>query len=88
MKIKTTLNLDATLVRCLRVRAARLGRPDTEIYEETLRRGLSAIDELRDRAHTSEDEELTELVDSAVHGSRSALESHRKGESQALKRTE
>jgi hypothetical protein len=87
MKIKTTLNLDATLVRRVRVRAARLGKPDTQIYEEALRRGLSAVDELRARAHTKEDEELTGLVDTAVHQTRPCVEPGRERKGAALKPT-
>ena len=67
MKVKTTLNLDAELIRRVRVRAARLGKRDTEVYEDALRRGLSAIDGLRDAAGASEDEEMSRVVDQAVH---------------------
>ena len=67
MKIKTTLNLDGELVRRVRVRAARLGKRDTEIYEEALRRGLSAIDALRDASGSAEDSDMHHRVDEAVH---------------------
>jgi len=67
MKVKTTLNLDAELIRRVRVRAARLGKRDTEVYEDALRLGLSAIDGLRDAAGASEDEEMSRVVDQAVH---------------------
>ena len=67
MKIKTTLNLDAELVRRIRVRAARLGKRDTEVYEEALRLGLSAIDSLRVLAGASDDNEMHRLVNDAVH---------------------
>lgn len=67
MRTKTTLNLDTQLVRRVRVRAARLGKSDTDIYEEALHRGLSAIDELRRQAATVENDEMYSLVDSVVH---------------------
>lgn len=73
VKIKTTLNLDAGLIRRIRVRAARLGKRDTEVYEEALRRGLSAIDGLRAAAGTPEDEAMHQLVDQAVHDVRSHM---------------
>lgn len=69
-KVKTTLNLDAGLVRRIRVRAARLGKRDTDVYEEALRTGLSAIDDLRTLADAPEDDEMTRLVDEAVHAIR------------------
>jgi plasmid stability protein len=70
VKVKTTLSLDADLVRRIRVRAARLGRRDADVYEEALREGLSAIDSLRRAAGAADTPEFTRLVDEAVHATR------------------
>lgn len=65
-KVKTTLNLDADLMRHVRVRAARSGRSQSEVLEEALREGLGVVDRLRWRSEGGEDEALT-LASQAVH---------------------
>jgi plasmid stability protein len=67
MKVKTTLNLDADLIRRVRVQAARLGKRQTEVDEDALRRGLSAIEGLRVGAAAADDDEMRRVVDRAVH---------------------
>lgn len=39
-KVRTTLTIDATVLRAVKVRAARAGRGDSEVIEEALRRDL------------------------------------------------
>ena len=39
-KVRTTLTVDADVLRAVKVRAARSGRGDSEIIEEALRRDL------------------------------------------------
>jgi plasmid stability protein len=47
-KTRTTLSIDDEVLRAVRVRAAREGRPDSEIIERALRRetGLDLLDRL------------------------------------------
>jgi hypothetical protein len=39
-KVRTTLTLDAEVLRAVKVRAARAGKGDSEVIEEALRREL------------------------------------------------
>lgn len=39
-KVRTTLTIDAAVLRAVKVRAARAGRGDSEVIEEALRRDL------------------------------------------------
>jgi hypothetical protein len=39
-KVRTTLTLDAEVMRMVKVRAARLGKGDSQIIEDSLRRDL------------------------------------------------
>ncbi len=39
-KVRTTLTIDPEVLRAVRVRAARLGKGDSEVIEEALRRDL------------------------------------------------
>ena len=47
-KVRTTLTIDPEVLRAVKVRAARLGRGDSEVIEEALRRdlGLDLLDRL------------------------------------------
>lgn len=70
-KTRTTLTIDEDVLRAVKVRAARLGKGDSEVIEEALRRdlGLDLLDRLWARNDLSE----TEAVDLAVeaqHASR------------------
>jgi len=78
-KVKTTLSLDERLMRVLRVRAARLGRTQSDVLEEALREGLSAVERIRERASLSE-EDAVRLASEVVHEVRRAEPSRaRKG---------
>jgi plasmid stability protein len=65
-KVKTTLSLDESLMRQIRVRAARTGRRDSEVMEDVLREGLGSLERIRGRARLSE-EEATKLASEVVH---------------------
>lgn len=56
-KSRTTLTIDAEVLRAVKVRAARTGRGDSEVIEEAVRRylGFDLLDRLWGR-----DDELTE----------------------------
>ena len=63
-KTRTTLTIDEDVLRAVKVRAARLGKGDSEVIEEALRRDLGL--DLLDRLWTRNDLTETEAVDLAV----------------------
>ena len=59
-KVRTTLTVDADLLRAVKVRAARTGKGDSEVIEEALRRdlGLELLDRIWAANRLAEDEAL------------------------------
>jgi len=57
-KTRTTLTIDDGVLRAVKVRAARLGKGDSEVIEEALRRdlGLDLLDRLWERNDLTEAE--------------------------------
>ena len=70
-KVRTTLTVDAEVLRAVRVRAARDGKGDSQVIEEALRRdlGLDLLDRLWARNELSE-EDATALGVEAQHAVR------------------
>lgn len=70
-KTRTTLTIDEDVLRAVKVRAARLGKGDSEVIEEALRRdlGLELLDQLWARNDLAESEAI-ELAVEAQHASR------------------
>ncbi len=70
-KVRTTLTLDADVLRAVKVRAARTGKGDSEVIEESLRRdlGLDLLERLWATNRLSE-EEGRKLAVEAQHRSR------------------
>ncbi|MGH2374867.1 MAG: ribbon-helix-helix protein, CopG family [bacterium] len=70
-KVRTTLTLDADVLRAVKVRAARTGKGDSEVIEESLRRdlGLDLLERLWATNRLSE-EEARKLAVEAQHRSR------------------
>lgn len=70
-KIRTTLTLDEEVMRLVKVRAARQGKGDSEVIEESLRRdlGLDLLDRLWSKDQLSEEKAL-ELAVEAQHSTR------------------
>lgn len=70
-KVRTTLTVDEAVLRAVKVRAARSGRGDSEIIEESLRRdlGLDLLDRLWERPGLSE-AAATALAVEAQHETR------------------
>lgn len=70
-KTRTTLTIDKDLLRAVKVRAARLGKGDSEVIEEALRRDLGheLLDRLWGRAEMT-DEDATKLAVEAQHATR------------------
>ena len=70
-KVRTTLTIDEGILRAVKVRAARLGRGDSEVIEEAVRRqlGLDLFQGLWDRGELSE-KDATALAVEAQHETR------------------
>lgn len=70
-KVRTTLTIDGNVLRAVKVKAARLGRGDSEVIEDALRRdlGLDLLERLWKRNDMSEAEAL-ELAVEAQHATR------------------
>lgn len=70
-KVRTTLTIDEEILRWVKIRAARSGKGDSAVIEESLRRdlGLDLLDRLWERNDLPE-EEATALAVEAQHGTR------------------
>ena len=70
-KVRTTLTIDADVLRAVKVRAARTGRGDSEVIEEALRRelGLDVLDRIW-AVNAMDEEEATALAVEAQHRTR------------------
>jgi hypothetical protein len=70
-KVRTTLTIDPEVLRAVKVRAARLGRGDSDVIEEALRRdlGIDLLDRLWEANDLGEDEALA-LASEATHRTR------------------
>ena len=70
-KVRTTVTLDEEVMRLVKVRAARQGKGDSEVIEESLRRdlGLETLEKLWSR-NTLSEEEAIQLAREAQHSTR------------------
>lgn len=70
-KVRTTLTIDPEVLRAVKVRAARLGKGDSDVIEDALRRdlGLDLLDRLWAANDLDEDAALT-LAVAAQHRTR------------------
>lgn len=70
-KVRTTLTVDADVLRAVKIKAARIGKGDSEVIEEALRRdlGLDLLDRIWARNRLSEEEALRLAVE-AQHATR------------------
>jgi hypothetical protein len=70
-KVRTTLTIDEGVLKAVRMRAARLGRGDSEVIEESLRRdlGLDLLERLWER-NTLSEADATALAVEAQHETR------------------
>jgi hypothetical protein len=59
-KVRTTLTIDESVLRAVKVRAARTGKRDSEIIEAALRRdlGLDLLEQIWSRNDVPEDEAM------------------------------
>jgi hypothetical protein len=70
-KIRTTVTLDEEVLKWVKVRAARMGKGDSEVIEDSLRRdlGFQLLDRLWSRNQVPE-KEAAELAIEAQHSTR------------------
>lgn len=70
-KVRTTLTIDASVMKAVKMRAARTGSGDSQVIEESLRRdmGLDLLDRLWEQAQLSE-RDATALAVEAQHHTR------------------
>jgi hypothetical protein len=70
-KIRTTVTLDEEVLKWVKVRAARMGKGDSEVIEDSLRRdlGLELLDRLWSKNEMSEDQ-AAQLAVEAQHSTR------------------
>jgi hypothetical protein len=70
-KVRTTLTIEEDVLRAVKVRGARLGKGDSEVIEEAVRRdlGLDLLEQLWGRNDMAEDE-ATVLAVEAQHKTR------------------
>ena len=72
-RARTTLSIDAEVLRAARIAAARSGRRDSEVVEDALRvyLGLAVIDRVRANSDLTPDQ-AARLADDELHASRPA----------------
>jgi len=70
-KVRTTLTIDPQVLRSVRIKAARLGKGDSDVIEEALRRdlGLDLLDRLWATNDLSEEDAIA-LATEAQHRTR------------------
>ena len=70
-KVRTTLTIDADVLRAVRIQAARTGQGDSQVIESAVRRqlGLDVLDRLWSRNDLPE-QEATALAVEAQHATR------------------
>lgn len=70
-KVRTTVTLDERVLRAVKVRAARVGKGDSEVIEEALRRslGLDVLERWWAGAGLTEPDAMA-LADEAKHATR------------------
>lgn len=70
--VRTTLTVEEDVLRAVRIKAARTGKRDSQVIEESLRRdlGLDALQDIWARVEPAPEEEGVELATSEVHAMR------------------
>jgi hypothetical protein len=71
-KVRTTLTIDESVMRAVKMRAARTGRGDSQVIEESLRRdmGLDLLERLWEKNNLAEGD-VEALAVEAQHKTRS-----------------
>ncbi len=70
-RVRTTLTIDEDVLKWVKIRAARLGKPDSAVIEESLRRDLK-LDVLEDlwKGATLTEDQADALAVEAQHATR------------------
>jgi len=68
-KTRTTLTVDEDVLRAVRIKAARTGKRDSEVIEESLRRdlGLDELERIWARVKPLPEKEAMELANTELH---------------------
>jgi hypothetical protein len=71
-KMRTTLTVDEDVLRAVRIKAARTGKRDSEVIEESLRRdlGLDALEAIWAEVTPISEEEGLALAETELHAMR------------------
>jgi hypothetical protein len=71
-KTRTTVTLDAEIFRAVKIKAARTGKRDSQVIEESLRRdlGLEGLEDLWARVTATSEGEGVALADAELHAMR------------------
>ena len=71
-KTRTTVTLDEEVFRAVKIKAARTGKRDSQVIEESLRRdlGLEGLEDLWGRVRAASESEGTALADAELHAMR------------------
>jgi hypothetical protein len=71
-KARTTVTLDEDVFRAVKIKAARTGKRDSQVIEESLRRdlGLEELDDIWARVDSAPEREGMDLADAEVHAMR------------------
>lgn len=71
-KTRTTVTLDEDVIRAVKVKAARNGKRDSEVIEESLRRdlGLEGLEDVWARVRSAPEVEGLAVADAELHAMR------------------
>jgi hypothetical protein len=71
-KSRTTVTLDEEVFRAVKIKAARTGKRDSQVIEESLRRdlGLDALDDIWSRVRPAPEGKGLALADAELHAMR------------------
>jgi hypothetical protein len=71
-KTRTTVTLDEDVFRAVKIKAARTGRRDSQVIEESLRRdlGLDELVEIWSKVNSVSEEESLKLANDELHAMR------------------
>lgn len=71
-KTRTTLTIDEEVLRAVRIRAARTGKRDSEVIEDSLRRDLAldALEKIWAKVKPASEEESLNLAYAELHAMR------------------
>jgi hypothetical protein len=71
-KTRTTLTIDEDVFRAVKIKAARTGKRDSQVIEESLRRdlGLDDLEGIWSQVSPAAEDEALDLADAEIHAMR------------------